>query len=759
MTDKSTPTKKDLSSNEKASKDTSTNLNSLIQEINPPQSNIINSNDTYQNKSGQNFTFKIIKRRAPWNKKEDDAIIELVNKYGTSNWTIIANEMALMYKSKHRNGKQCRERWHNHLDPIVNKDNWTEEEENILFNKHLEYGNKWSDISKFLPGRTDNSIKNHFYSKLRKFIRKILKQINKENLLKNNGIDYYKYNSDKVYKLLKKYKITYKNLTKDTILELIIATEKNQKGKIFGLNDEIKITNNNNLNNNSESKNILLGNNPLNLDNNLVKNNNEKMSRNNSGNKLTNKTSFTRKKSKLKEETNLKGESLIKKDKKIFQSSIVTESKPIKDELIDNENRNISTNQINNEIPNKMQITKHKKKIKNAQILGDKSNKNNENDINENNCIENNIINIKKKLTRIPDYVHETYKSKNKSKSKIKDRENINNNTDNKKLLNKKRRRKKRRKVTISLSTPENKKTQISRIMPGRKYIFGLGQKFPIGGRRNSLFRRNISYKKDKLEISPEDFDPLINNVEIIRDGLEIHSKSIILIDKSLLTEKLFPQMNYNYKPNVNIFIPPLSPKIQQFPSNVLQNMKNGDENNFIQNFNEKNISIGLPTPMDGYYEPQISPLALNNYMMYAPPSTKNIYNVDLSYENNFFRKNYANPYTPKGFINSSILTPNTPKKEINLSNKILIQNNSEKESNDIKILQEKSKKPADLNLELIENDNNDNYNYNSSPTYPLFPGNENIGSSLGKQIINSPANIFNLSPTSCFIPRTFGEK
>ena len=42
-------------------------------------------------------------------------------------------------------------------------------------------------------GRTDNSIRNYFYSKLRKFIRKILKQINKENLLKNNGIDYYKY--------------------------------------------------------------------------------------------------------------------------------------------------------------------------------------------------------------------------------------------------------------------------------------------------------------------------------------------------------------------------------------------------------------------------------------------------------------------------------------------------------------------------------------------------------------------------------------
>ena len=203
MTDKSTPTKKEkeILSNDKASNNQSASTNIINPETTQLLPNLKSSEENYQNKSTQNFTFKIIKRRAPWNKKEDDAIIELVNKYGTSNWTIIANEMALIFKSKHRNGKQCRERWHNHLDPIVNKDNWTEEEENILFNKHMEYGNKWSDISKFLPGRTDNSIKNHFYSKLRKYIRKILKQINKENLLKNNGIDYYKYNSDKVYKI------------------------------------------------------------------------------------------------------------------------------------------------------------------------------------------------------------------------------------------------------------------------------------------------------------------------------------------------------------------------------------------------------------------------------------------------------------------------------------------------------------------------------------------------------------------------------
>ena len=749
MTDKTTPTKKDFSPNEKTSNNQSTSTNIQNTEINPPETTITNLNENYPNKTSQNFTFKIIKRRAPWNKKEDEAIIELVKKYGTSNWTIIANEMALMYKSKHRNGKQCRERWHNHLDPIVNKDNWTEEEENILFSKHLEYGNKWSDISKYLPGRTDNSIKNHFYSKLRKFIRKILKQINKENLLKNNGIDYYKYNSDKVYKLLKKYKITYKNVTKDTILELIKKKKKNQKGKIFGLNDENKVMNDNNVNIGNNNKSNLITNNPFNLDNNLIKNSNEKINRNNSGNKLNNKSIITKKskiKSRLKSNENINGnnEALFKKEKKIFQSSIVTEFKPIKDDLNENNNINYGANQMNAEVAKS--VGKYKKKIKNLQIATDKNISNNENIINENN--NNNDSNGKKKLTINPDYVQETYKFKNKSKSRIKDKENTSN--DNKKLLNKKRRRKKRRKVTISLSTPENKKTQISRMMPKRKYFFGI----PVENRH-----RKKNSRKNKL--CPEDFNPIINNVEIVREGLEIHSKSIILINKSLLTEKLFPENNYQYKPNLNLTIP-VSPRVQQFPSVIPKTMKNGEENNYFHNFNERNISIGLPTPMDGFYEPQLSPVAITNLMMYGPPSTQNIYKLDFRYENSFLRNNLQNSYTPKGYINPSILTPNTPKREINLQNKIVIQNNSNISCNantDGNYLQEKCKKPAELNMEFIENYNNENSN-NPYPTYPIFGGNDNIGSSLAKQTMNSPANIFNLSPTSPFMPKPpYGDK
>ena len=755
MTDKSTPTKKDFLSNEKTSNNQSTSTNIINPETAHPPLNIINSNETFQNKNTQNFTFKIIKRRAPWNKKEDEAIIELVNKYGTSNWTIIANEMALMYKSKHRNGKQCRERWHNHLDPIVNKENWTEEEENILFNKHMEYGNKWSDISKFLPGRTDNSIKNHFYSKLRKYIRKILKQINKENLLKNNGIDYYKYNSDKVYKLLKKYKITYKNVNKDTILNLIIATEKNQKGKIFGLNEEKQINNNNLINDNNIKNNEIL-NTPFILDNNLINNTNDKQNRNNSGSKIMKNTLFNKKtkiKSKLKSDDINGNPLLLKKDKKIFQSSIVTDIKPIKDDLLENKNKTILLNSNNNEVHKT--VRKYKRKNKGSQNTEEKNNIQNENNINENNIIsnENGVNNSKKKLSINPDFIQQTYKFKNKSKSKIKVKEN---NIVNNKYVGKKRRRKKRRKVTISLSTPENKKTQINRIMPGRKYIFGLGQRLPI---KNKIYKKN---KKNKFDINPEDFDPTINEVEIIRDGLEIHSKSIILINKSLLTQKLFPDMNYNYKPNLNlnIAIPP-SPKIQQFPScSNPKTMKNAEEMNYITNYYDRNISIGLPTPMNACYEPQISPMGNYNILMYPPPSNKNIYNVDFGAENHFFRKNFPNPYTPKGYANGSILTPNTPKKEINLQNKILVQNNSNIIDGENHNFQENIKKPEALNMDLIDNYNNEinNENNNGYPIFPIFGGNENIGSSVAKQM-PTPANIFNLSPKSPFIPRTFGDK
>ncbi|EAY22676.1 Myb-like DNA-binding domain containing protein [Trichomonas vaginalis G3] len=105
---------------------------------------------------------KLIK--GSWTREEDEMIIKFVQENGTKNWKKLAEILP------GRLGKQCRERWRNHLDPNVNRSPWTPEEDKLLIQLHEKYGNQWVKISEMFNGRSDNCVKNRWNSTLKKQI-------------------------------------------------------------------------------------------------------------------------------------------------------------------------------------------------------------------------------------------------------------------------------------------------------------------------------------------------------------------------------------------------------------------------------------------------------------------------------------------------------------------------------------------------------------------------------------------------------------
>ena len=112
----------------------------------------------------ENNKFYISKEinKGPWSPKENNIIIEYVKQFGEKNWNKCAEFI------KNRTGKQCREHWKNCLNPKIKKGEWTLEEDLFIMLFYKKCHGSWRELIHLFENRTENSIKNRFFSQLRK---------------------------------------------------------------------------------------------------------------------------------------------------------------------------------------------------------------------------------------------------------------------------------------------------------------------------------------------------------------------------------------------------------------------------------------------------------------------------------------------------------------------------------------------------------------------------------------------------------------
>jgi hypothetical protein len=109
------------------------------------------------------FTYVNAMVRGKFRKDEDILLTDAIRALGEANWVGVAARVP------GRTPRQCRDRWQNYLNRMTTVSAWTEDENQQLIAAVAAYGQKWTTLTRFFPGRPGNSIKNHYNFLMKNF--------------------------------------------------------------------------------------------------------------------------------------------------------------------------------------------------------------------------------------------------------------------------------------------------------------------------------------------------------------------------------------------------------------------------------------------------------------------------------------------------------------------------------------------------------------------------------------------------------------